>query len=131
MSRSPTSNPRSSPSVRSAGPTSMNPSIAFSLPPIELLCLHRRAMRLALLACLSAAACSHATLPGTNIEDTPQARAVLDVFGRYRHALEARDSAALVGLTAPEYADAGDPSRGLAPAIMPACSSASRRIWAR
>jgi hypothetical protein len=73
-------------------------------------------MRLALLACLSAAACSHATLPGTNIEDTPQARAVLDVFGRYRHALEARDSAALVGLTAPEYADAGDPSRGLAPA---------------
>jgi hypothetical protein len=68
----------------------------------------------ALLACL-AAACSHATLPGTNIQDTPQNRAVLDVFGRYKLALEARDAGAILALTTPDYADPGDPSRGIRP----------------
>jgi hypothetical protein len=72
-------------------------------------------MRIALLACLAAVACSHATLPGTNIQDNPQNRAVLDVFGRYKQALEARDPTALYALAAPGYTDAGDPSRGVAP----------------
>jgi hypothetical protein len=72
-------------------------------------------MRLALLACLAVAACSHATLPGTNIDDTPQNRAVLDLFGRYKQALEARDSTALFSLAASTYTDPGDPSRGLGP----------------
>src|SRR5437660_1683147 len=67
------------------------------------------------LACLVAAACSsHATLPGTNIRDTPQNRAVLDVFGRYKQALEARDAGAIVALTTPDYSDPGDPARALA-----------------
>jgi SnoaL-like domain len=69
----------------------------------------------ALLACLTAAACSHATLPGTNIRDTPQNRAVLDVFGRYKQALEARDARAILALTTPDYSDAGDPARGIGP----------------
>ena len=68
------------------------------------------------LACLVAAACSsHATLPGTNIRDTPQNRAVLDVFGRYKQALEARDAGAIVALTTPDYSDPGDPARGIGP----------------
>jgi hypothetical protein len=74
-------------------------------------------MRLAVaLPCLIAAACSHATLPGTNIRDTPQNRAVLDVFGRYKQALEARDPTAILALTTPDYADPGDPARGIRPA---------------
>ncbi len=72
-------------------------------------------MRTALLACLLAAACSHATIPGTNIRDNPENRAVLDVFGRYKQALEARDANAILGLTAPGYSDPGDPARGIGP----------------
>lgn len=73
-------------------------------------------MRSALPACLLAAACSHATLPGTNIRDTAENRAVLDVFGRYKQALEARDATAIIALAAPDYRDAGDPARGVGPA---------------
>jgi hypothetical protein len=64
-------------------------------------------------ACLLA--CSHATLPGTEIPDSPQNRAVLDVFSKYRDALEARDATSLLELAAPGYADQGDLSRGIAP----------------
>ncbi len=77
-------------------------------------------MRRALPACLlAAAACSHATIPGTTIEDNPDNRAVLEVFARYKQALEARDPATLVGLTVPDYSDAGDPSRGIEPTDRP------------
>jgi hypothetical protein len=69
----------------------------------------------AILAAACAAACSHATLPGTNIPDNDQTRAVLDVFGRYREAIQARDSAALLALAAPSYYDAGDPSHSIGP----------------
>jgi hypothetical protein len=72
-------------------------------------------MKIALLACLAALACAHPTIPGTNIEDTPQARAVLDVFGRYKQALESRDTAGIVALASPGYTDPGDPSRGVGP----------------
>jgi len=69
-------------------------------------------MRLALLACLAAVACSHATLPGTNIRDTPENRDVLNLFGRYKQALEARDATAILAMAAPSYTDTGDPARG-------------------
>jgi hypothetical protein len=72
-------------------------------------------MRSALLACLLAAACSHATIPGTSIRDNPESRGVLEVFARYKQALEARDANAIIALTAPGYADAGDPARGIGP----------------
>src|SRR5437868_12557090 len=61
------------------------------------------------------AACSHNTIPGTQIPDEPRTRAVLDVFGQYKNALESRDANALYGLAAPSYYDPGDPSRGLGP----------------
>jgi len=76
-------------------------------------------MRIALLACLAALACTPKTIPGTNIEDTPQARAVLDVFGRYKQALESRDTAGIVALASPGYTDPGDPSRGVPPTDFP------------
>ncbi len=72
-------------------------------------------MRTALLALLLSAACSHSTLPGTNIPDSPQNRAVLDVFAKYRQALEARDPSALFALAAPTYYDDGDPSHSVGP----------------
>ena len=72
-------------------------------------------MRLALLACLAAVACSHATLPGTNIRDTRENRDVLNLFSRYKQALEARDATAILALAAPDYADTGDPARGVSP----------------
>ena len=77
-------------------------------------------MRTALLVAVSVVACSHATLPGTNIPDSPQNRAVLDVFARYREALEARDPSALLALAAPTYYDAGDPAHSVGPTDYPA-----------
>jgi hypothetical protein len=61
------------------------------------------------------AACARDTIPGTQIPDEPKTRAVLDAFGRYKAALEARDATALYGLAAPSYYDPGDPSRGVGP----------------
>jgi hypothetical protein len=69
----------------------------------------------AVLACLLAAACSHATIAGTNIRDNPQNRAVLDLFARYKQALEARDVTAILSLATPDYSDPGDPARGIGP----------------
>ena len=72
-------------------------------------------MRIVLGACLLAAACSHATLPGTNIPDSPENRAVLDVFGKYREALESRDASGLLALAATTYYDQGDQSHQIGP----------------
>lgn len=69
----------------------------------------------ALLALAASLACSHATLPGTNVRDTPENRAVVDVFSRYLNAMNARDATALYALAAPSYYDPGDPSHSLAP----------------
>ncbi|TMA28292.1 MAG: hypothetical protein E6J78_06485 [Deltaproteobacteria bacterium] len=72
--------------------------------------MSRTALLLLLLA-----GCSHATIPGTQIPDEPKTRAVLDVFGRYKSALESRDATALYGLASPSYYDPGDPGRGVGP----------------
>ena len=71
-------------------------------------------MRIALLA-VGLVACSHNTLPGTQIPDTPQNREVLDTFARYRDLLESRDASGILALAAPTYYDAGDPSHSLGP----------------
>jgi hypothetical protein len=69
-------------------------------------------MRIAfLLALATLLACSHAVIPGTNVPDDPQNRAVLEVVARYKQAMEARDARALLSLAAPGYFDQGDPSR--------------------
>jgi hypothetical protein len=71
-------------------------------------------MRKVLLLSLTLA-CSHALIAGTQIPDSPDNHAVLDTFGKYREALEARDPSALLALAAPGYSDAGDAAHGLAP----------------
>src|SRR4051812_8513282 len=63
----------------------------------------------ALTLALALCACSHRTIPGTNIDDTPEVRAVLDVFGQYKNAMEARDPSTLLQLMAPTYFDGSDP----------------------
>jgi hypothetical protein len=64
-----------------------------------------------LLALAALLACSHAVIPGTNVPDDPQNRAVLEVVAMYKQAMEARDARALLSLAAPGYFDQGDPSR--------------------
>jgi len=60
---------------------------------------------------LVCAACSHNTIPGTQIRDAPENRAILDVLAAYKAAMEARDANALLALAAPSYFDRGDPTR--------------------
>jgi SnoaL-like protein len=73
-------------------------------------------MKIAAIAfALGVAACSHATLPGTNIPANDQTKALLDAFTRYHAALESRDPTALLALAAPSYYDTGDASRGIGP----------------
>jgi hypothetical protein len=74
--------------------------------------LEQFAMRIVCLLALAAlVACAHATIPGTNVTDNPQNRAVLEVLAEYKRAMEARDPNALLSLAAPDYFDRGDSSR--------------------
>ena len=56
------------------------------------------------------AACAPRLLPGTDIRDTPENRAVYEVVRSYQQALERRDAPAILALVAPDYFDnAGTP----------------------
>ncbi len=72
----------------------------------------RRMHRIALLpfAALAALACSPHRIPGTQVRDSPENRAVYDVVESYRQAMEKRDANAVLALVAPDYFDgAGTP----------------------
>lgn len=45
------------------------------------------------------------TIPGTEIADTPEARAILQVLERYRVAFLSRDTATVLSVTHPTYVD--------------------------
>src|SRR5688500_9232285 len=60
-----------------------------------------------LLLSLALGACAPHRIPGTDLDDTPDVRALLQVMERYRAAVEARDAGALVTLAAPSYQDDG------------------------
>jgi len=67
-----------------------------------------------LIVCLCAAAavatlagCMPRRLPGTDIEDTPDSRAVLDVLTAYTRAMEARNADAILRLVSPSFRDDG------------------------
>ncbi|HEY6006183.1 MAG TPA: nuclear transport factor 2 family protein [Anaeromyxobacter sp.] len=65
------------------------------------------------LALLLSAACSPARIPGTEIADTRENRAVYDVIGEYVKAMNKRDADAVLALVAPDYFDdAGTPDPG-------------------
>jgi hypothetical protein len=56
-------------------------------------------------ALLVFAACTPRNIPGTQIPDTEDARAILNVMERYRNALEARDAKAIQGLVSKSFRD--------------------------
>jgi len=74
-----------------------------------------RVMRTLAALLFALVACSHSQIAGTNIDDTPENRAIIELFTRYRQALEARDPNGVLALAAPSYADPGDPGRGIGP----------------
>ena len=65
--------------------------------------------------------CSPKRIPGTEIEDTGDNRAVYEVVRAYQKALEGRDAAAILALVSPDYFDAaGTPDPGRRPRPRPA-----------
>ncbi|CAM4478480.1 nuclear transport factor 2 family protein [Corallococcus exiguus] len=72
---------------------------------------------LALCAVFFLAACAPKRIPGTELEDTGETRAILSVMEKYRAALEARDAKAIQALVSPKFRDDGgtpdDPSDDL------------------
>ena len=63
-----------------------------------------------LLLCLGVAACSPKRLPGTDIRETPDTRAIYAVIEAYVNALNARDPDRVLAHVAPDYLDdAGTP----------------------
>jgi ketosteroid isomerase-like protein len=67
----------------------------------------RRLIPLALCAVVAlSAGCSPKRIPGTEIEDKGDNRAVYEVLRTYQKALEARDATTILALVAPDYFDA-------------------------
>ncbi|NBD08574.1 MULTISPECIES: nuclear transport factor 2 family protein [Corallococcus] len=62
---------------------------------------------LALCAVFLLAACAPKRIPGTELEDTDDTRAILAVMERYRTALEARDVKAIQALVSPKFREDG------------------------
>jgi hypothetical protein len=56
-----------------------------------------------LLPSLMAGACAHGKIPLTNIDDTEENRAILDLVKEYHRALENLDAAAVLSLVSPRY----------------------------
>ena len=64
----------------------------------------RRAL-LPLLALCALAGCGPHRIPGTDLEDTGDTRAIIDTITRYNGALEARDTNGILALVDPEFRD--------------------------
>lgn len=62
----------------------------------------------AFLAFALLAACAPRMIPNTEIPDTPEDRAIMDVAQRYRSAFEAKDAAMIMALASPRYLDSRD-----------------------
>lgn len=66
-----------------------------------------------LLLALASVACSAKRLPGTDIRETPDTKAIYEVVQEYVRAMNARDPAAVLAQVAPDYFDdAGTPEPG-------------------
>lgn len=68
-----------------------------------------RALAFALLLALPASvgACTHSTIPNTDVEDTSDNRKIIGFCEKYRRAVEDRDVDALVGMVSPRYFETG------------------------
>jgi hypothetical protein len=60
-----------------------------------------------LLALLAVLGCGPHRIPGTDLEDTGDTRAIIDVMTRYNSALEARDANGILALVDPAFRDNG------------------------
>lgn len=60
---------------------------------------------LSVLLLLGVVACSHSTIPNTDVEDTPDSRDVVNFVERYRQAVVSRNVSQLLGLVANDYYD--------------------------
>ncbi len=56
---------------------------------------------------LALSACAVRKIPGTEIDDTSETRAILDVVSKYRHAVESRDAQALIELADESFREDG------------------------
>lgn len=65
----------------------------------------KRAWVLGALVC--AAGCAHHRIPGTDIEENSETKAIVAVMQAYRSALEHKDAAGIVKLLAPNFEDRG------------------------
>ncbi len=66
--------------------------------------------RLVLPAALALVACAARRIPGTDVRDTSENRAVYEVIQEYGQAMQKKDAAAVLTLVAPDYFDdAGTP----------------------
>jgi len=65
--------------------------------------------RLLILAAATAAlaGCAHAKIAGTDIEDTSENHAIIDLMNKYREAVEAKDVPTLTSLLDPSFKDDG------------------------
>lgn len=64
----------------------------------------------AALIAIALCACTAKKIPGTDIDDTGETRLILDVMTKYRTALEARNSEAIIKLFDPAFRDDGGSS---------------------
>ena len=70
-----------------------------------------RLWSVALVSCaLALSACMPHKIPGTDIDDTSDTRAVLDVVNRYRQAVEQRNTQAIIDLADESFRDDGGSS---------------------
>jgi hypothetical protein len=59
------------------------------------------------LALLPLLACGPRRIPGTDLEDTGDTRAIIDVMTKYNNALVAKDANAILELVDPSFRDTG------------------------
>jgi len=60
---------------------------------------------LPILALLAGSGCGPHRIPGTDLEDTGDTRAIIDTISRYNSALEARDANGILALVDPAFRD--------------------------
>jgi SnoaL-like domain len=64
-----------------------------------------RRAALSLIVLAAGAGCGPHRIPGTELEDTGDTRAIIDTISKYNSALEARDTNAILALVDPEFRD--------------------------
>lgn len=90
-----------------AGPARGGLRNALTASRLRATVAHMKTLRLTVLAAGAALAlaCAPSYLPGTEIKDTAETRAIATLLETYRQAVEKRDVEAILALTTPDYFD--------------------------